>query len=50
MKFKFVHFRQKEMPMDQTKAAMTLGQSAIELWPFLPRDFQEQLFERVMAA
>ena len=38
------------MTMDQTKAAMTLGQAAIELWPSLPRDFQEQLFERVMAA
>jgi hypothetical protein len=36
--------------MDETKAAMILGQAVIELWPALPRDLQEQLFDRVKAA
>jgi hypothetical protein len=34
---------------DTTRFAQVIGQAALRLWPDLPRDIQEKLFENALA-
>jgi hypothetical protein len=38
------------MAGDITRFALIVGQAALRLWPDLPRDIQERLFEEAVAA